>query len=263
MKGRLAMIGAGAMGQAILVGLVENGVSPDQIVATNRTAEKNQRLADALGIAVTSDNAQAVRGADIVVLAVKPQYLLDVARELPLDEGTLVVSIAAGISSAALEEALPGARIVRVMPNTPAKVGQALTGISGGASATPDDVERVADLMRAVGTVVIVPEAQQDLVVAAAGSGVAYLFLVAEAMIEGAVTLGLTRAQATEMVTQTFTGASAMLASGDHPALLREQVTSPGGTTAAALATLEEHGLRTAFLAAMRAARDRSAELGR
>lgn len=261
-QGRLALIGGGNMGRTILSGLLAAGVAPYQLVATARSAESRAKLA-ALGIQAIEDNAVAVTGAETVVLAVKPKDVLALAHDLPIESGTLLVSVAAGISTAALEGAVPGARVVRAMPNTPAAVGEGMTGISGGASAGPEDVERAAALLGSVGKVVEVPESQQDLVVAASGSGVAYLFLVAEAMIEAGVTLGLTRAQAGELVQQTFTGASAMLATGEHPTLLREAVTSPGGTTAAALQVLESHGLRTAFLEAMTAARDRSAELGR
>ena len=262
LNGRLAMLGAGSMGRAILQGLLAAGVGTDQLVATGRNPERLAQLAADLGIEVTDDNAAAVRDADVVVIAVKPKDVLALVEGLSFQEGTLLVSVAAGISAAALEAAAPTAHVVRVMPNTPARVGQGMSGISGGASATDEDVERAARLMSAVGRAVVVPENQQDLVVAACGSGVAYLFLVAEAMIESGVTLGLTRAQAAEMVTQTFTGASAMLATGEHPAMLREAVTSPGGTTAAALRTLEAHGVRTAFHEAMTAARDASAALG-
>ncbi|MCT1458663.1 pyrroline-5-carboxylate reductase [Aestuariimicrobium sp. p3-SID1156] len=264
LDGRLAVIGAGSMGSAIIGGLLRAGVAPDQVVATTRTQGSGAKLAADLGIGTTTDNAEAVSGADVVLLAVKPKDILSVARQLPVAPGTVVVSVAAGISTAALEDALPeGARVVRAMPNTPAAVGLAMTGISAGTSADAEAVDIAERLLQAVGKVVVLPEPQQDLVVASAGSAVAYLFLVAEAMIDAGVTLGLTRRQADEMVRQTFAGAAGMLETGEHPGRLREQVTSPGGTTAAGLAALEAHGLRTALLEAMRAASERSAELGR
>ena len=259
--GRLTMIGAGNMGGAILSGLVAGGADPSMITAVEAFEPRRVQLAGELGINVTADAAAGVAEADVVVVAVKPKQVAQALQGLPVREGVLVVSIAAGISTAVLEGLLPTARVVRVMPNTAALVGQGLAGISGGASARPEDVEVAVGLLSSVGTAVVVPESQQDLITATSGSGIAYLFMVAESMIESAVALGLTRSQAGDIVRQTFVGASSMLATGEHPVILREQVTSPGGTTAAGLATLEAHGLRTAILAAMTAVVDKSSRL--
>ncbi|MGA4506317.1 pyrroline-5-carboxylate reductase [Propionibacteriaceae bacterium G1746] len=260
--GRIAVIGAGNMGGAILHGLIKAGTNPSDVVAAEPSAARREALEADLGIGTTADAAEAVEGADVVLVAVKPQYVVEVLTGLPIRDGALLVSIAAGVTIATLEAAVPQAHVVRVMPNTAALVGEGMAGLSAGSSATADDLGTATALLSTVGRAVVVPESQQDLVVAASGSGIAYLFLVAEAMIEGGVTLGLTRAQADELVRQTFAGASAMLANGEHPTILREQVTSPGGTTAAALAELDAHGLRTAILAAMTAARDKSRALG-
>ena len=262
LTGRLAMIGAGNMGRTILAGLLAAGVTPDQLAASTRSQASAERLAEELGIQTGTDNQAATADAQIVVLAVKPKDVVATVADLDLTEGTVVVSVAAGISTAAIEAVAPGCHVVRVMPNTPAQQREGMSGVSGGASASEEHVAQVVELMSAVGKAVVVPESQQDLVVAASGSGVAYLYLVAESMINAGVTLGLTRAAAVEMVVQTFAGATAMLQTGEHPAVLRENVSSPGGTTVQALAQLEAHGIRTAFLDAMTAARDASAGLG-
>ncbi|MGA4668861.1 pyrroline-5-carboxylate reductase [Propionibacteriaceae bacterium Y1923] len=259
--GRLTMIGAGNMGGAILSGLVSAGADPALLTAVEAFPARRDQLAADLGINVTDNAAEAVADADVIMVAVKPKQVADALAGLPVRDGVLVVSIAAGVSTEVLEGLLPTARVVRVMPNTAALVGQGLAGISGGASARPEDVKVAVELLSSVGTAVVVPESQQDLITATSGSGIAYLFMVAESMIEAAVTLGLTRAQAGDIVRQTFVGASEMLATGEHPVILREQVTSPGGTTAAALATLEAHGLRTAILDAMTAVVDKSSKL--
>ncbi|MGD8214776.1 pyrroline-5-carboxylate reductase [Aestuariimicrobium sp. Y1814] len=259
--GRLTMIGAGNMGGAILSGLVSAGADPALLTAVEAFPVRRDQLAADLGINVTDNAAEAVADADVIMVAVKPKQVADALAGLPVRDGVLVVSIAAGVSTEVLEGLLPTARVVRVMPNTAALVGQGLAGISGGASARPEDVEVAVELLSSVGTAVVVPESQQDLITATSGSGIAYLFMVAESMIEAAVTLGLTRAQAGDIVRQTFVGASELLATGEHPVILREQVTSPGGTTAAALATLEAHGLRTAILDAMTAVVDKSSKL--
>lgn len=259
--GKVVVLGVGNMGGAIVRGLLAAGVDTGQLLGVE-PAHRHDQLSSDLGIAFTDDAAAAVADADVLLVAVKPNMVASVLADLPVTERTLVISIAAGITTTTLEGLVPRARVVRVMPNTAALVGEGMAGISGGSSARPEDVETAVRLLSAVGRAVVVPESQQDLVVAASGSGIAYFFMVAEAMIEAGVTLGLTRAQAGDLVRQTIAGASAMLATGEHPVVLREQVTSPGGTTAAALSTLEAHGLRSAILDAMVAARDKSAALG-
>ncbi len=201
----------------------------------------------------------------MVLLAVKPQdmraLLTDIAPHVR--PGTLVVSLAAGITSALVEELLPaGTHVVRVMTNTPVFVDEAMSEISAGSHAGAEHLQTVEDLLRPVGKVLRVPESQQDAVTALSGSGPAYFFFLVEAMIDAGILLGLPRAVAAELIVQTALGSARMLReSGEHPVLLREAVTSPGGTTIAAIRTMEDHGVRAAMLAAIEAARDRSREL--
>jgi pyrroline-5-carboxylate reductase len=182
---------------------------------------------------------------------------------LDLRPGQLVVSLAAGIPTEAMEAAVPdGVAVVRTMPNTPSHLGEGMTVVAGGASASDDDVADAVALMRTVGDVAVVPEKHVDAAAAISGSGPAYVFYVAEALVEAGVHLGLPRTTASQLVTQTLAGSSLLLReTGEHPAVLREQVTSPGGTTAAALRVLESAAVRAAFLDATRANRDRSREI--
>ncbi len=262
-KPRLAMLGAGRMGQAVLTGLLASGWSPDQIRAVEPDAAAAERLRADLGITVT-DLAGALTGADVAIVAVKPHQvpgLLDAASP-HLGPATTVVSLAAGVATARLAAHLPaGVPLIRVMPNTPALVGRGMSALSPAPGCPPESVALAESVLVAVGEVRTVDESLQDAVTAVSGSGPAYVFLVAEAMIDAGVMLGLTRPLARDLAVQTLVGASAMLASGEHPAVLRENVTSPGGTTAAALHVLESRALRAAFADAMRACRDRSAEL--
>ncbi|SEP60197.1 pyrroline-5-carboxylate reductase [Microlunatus flavus] len=261
---RLALLGAGVMGETVLSGLIRAGWEPGSVVATDRRPERAAELEAAYGITMTS-NVEAVRGAETVLLVVKPQdmsgLLADIAPALA--PSTLVVSMAAGVDTETLEGGLPsGQPVVRVMPNTPAQVDEGMAAISAGSSATTDHLDRVRDILSATGRVAVVPERYLDAVTAISGSGPAYLFFVVEAMIEAGVHLGLPRDVSTELVVQTMLGSAKLLReSGEHPAILRERVTSPGGTTAAALRELEDHKVRAAFLTAMEAARDRSQAL--
>ena len=261
---RLAVIGAGVMGEALVSGLLKAGWSPDDLVVADRRDFRRAEMTAAHGIRATG-NAEAAAEADTVILVVKPQ---DVAAVLPeiapvLRPHTLVVSLCAGVTTAALESHLPAGRpVVRVMPNTPALVGEGMAAVSGGSSASADDVQHALELMTALGKAIIVPENYQDAVTAISGSGPAYLFFVVEAMIDAGVMLGLPRDIATTLVNQTMYGSAKLLIeSGSHPTVLREQVTSPGGTTAAALRQLEDHRVKAAFITAMESARDRSRAL--
>lgn len=262
---RVALLGGGVMGETALGGLLRGGYAPSDVVVAEKRAERAAELTERHGVD-TATGPDAVRSAEVVLLVVKPQDVASVLAEVADDlaDEVLVVSLAAGVTSAAIEEALPeGTAVVRVMPNTPARVGQGMAVASPGAHATDAQLELVKEMLGGTGKVLVVPEKQQDAVTAVSGSGPAYLFLVAEAMTDAAVTLGLPRDVARELVTQTLFGSATLLQeSGEHPTLLREQVTSPGGTTAAALAALEAGGLRTAFADALTAARDRSVELG-
>jgi pyrroline-5-carboxylate reductase len=261
---KVAVLGAGVMGETVFSGLLRAGWAPSDIVATARRPERRQQLADRYGIA-TASNAEAVAGAGIVLVAVKPQDITGLLDEIApaLEPGTLVASLAAGVATDVIEAHLPaGTAVVRIMPNTPSQVDEGMAALSAGRHATVDQTEQVAKLLAATGEVAIVPEKYQDAVTAISGTGPAYLFLVVEAMIEAGVHLGLPRHTATELAVQTMYGSAKLLKeTGEHPTVLRERVTSPGGTTAAAIRVLEDHKVRAAFLGAMEAARDRSKDL--
>jgi len=262
--GLLAILGAGVMGETVLSGLLRAGWSADAIVATDRRPERQEELTARYGVRML-DNGPAAAAAETLVVVVKPQDMNELLAEVGpvIRPGVLVVSLAAGVDTAFIEARLPaGTPVVRVMPNTPAQVDEGMAAMSPGRHASPDHLERVRTILSATGRVVLVPERYQDAVTAISGSGPAYLFFVVEAMIEAGVHLGLPRDIATELVVQTMLGSAKLLReTGEHPTVLRERVTSPGGTTAAAVRQLEDHKVRAAFIGAMEAARDRSREL--
>ncbi len=264
MAGKTAFIGVGVMGEAILAALLRGGRPAADVLVGEKRAERAAELTERYGVSVVS-NLAAVQAAETVVLVVKPQDLGSVLDEIApaLTGGHLVVSLAAGLTTAWIEERVPaGVAVVRVMPNTPALVGQGMSAISAGAAATEAHLATTEALLADSGSVVRVPESQQNAVTAVSGSGPAYVFYVAEAMIDAGVLLGLARPLATELAIQTLLGAATMLReTGTHPTVLREQVTSPGGTTAAALRQLDDHKVKAAFLTAMEACRDRAEEL--
>ncbi|NMO53114.1 pyrroline-5-carboxylate reductase [Actinoplanes sp. TBRC 11911] len=261
----IAVIGAGKLGELVLSGLLRADWPVGQLMATTRRPERATELGERYGIR-TVTNRTAFAEADVLLIAVKPadapQVLTDFGGALP--PGRLVVSLCAGLPTSVFSERLPdGVPVVRVMTNTPAQVGQAMTAISAGRSVTDEHLALVEDIFRPLGRTVRVPEAQQDAVTAVSGSGPAYLFLVVEAMVDAGVLLGLPRQTAHELAVQTALGAATMLSeSGEQPASLRAAVSSPGGTTVAAVRQLEVHGVRAAFYAALEAARNRSRELG-
>ncbi|MBL0746123.1 pyrroline-5-carboxylate reductase [Nocardioides baculatus] len=259
-----AIIGAGVMGETLLSGLVRAGRRVDQLMVGEKRAERARELEERYGVAVVS-NREAARKADTVALVVKPQDMGDVLEEIApeLRAGQLVVSLAAGITTSYIESRVPeGVAVVRVMPNTPALVDEGMAAISPGSHCDEAHLAEVEALMASTGKVLRIPEKQMDAVTAISGSGPAYIFFVVESMIEAGVHLGLPRTTATELVVQTLVGSATMLReTGTHPVVLREQVTSPSGTTASALRELEVHRVRAAFLAAMEAARNRSREL--
>ena len=263
---RITLIGAGAMGEALLTGWLAAGHGPEELSIVEPAAARAEAVRERHGVrAVELPEAAA---SEVVVLAVKPHQidavLADLSRALEGRSGPLVVSIAAGTPLAQLEAGLPaGAAVVRVMPNTPALVGEGMAGVVPGTHATPEQVRLVTGLMDAVGRSIVIPEGQIDALTAVSGSGPAYLFYVADAMIEAGVHQGLTRAESTDLVVQTFVGSTALLATGAPAAQLREQVTSPAGTTAAALRVLDERGVRAAFLAAMEACAERGRAMAR
>ncbi|WP_328304850.1 pyrroline-5-carboxylate reductase [Actinomycetospora sp. NBC_00405] len=274
----VAVLGGGKIGEALLGGLVAAGRAPGELLVVEAVAARAAELGERYGIGAV-DAAEAARRADVLVVAVKPGDVpaaLDQVHDVLADRSDArptVVSLAAGIPTASLEARLPAdTAVVRVMPNTPMLVGRAMCVLSPGAAAGEAELALTERLLAAVGRTVRVPESQQDLATALSGSGPAYVFLLAEAMIDAGVALGMPRATATELVTATVEGAGGLLTTpgsdgregvAPHPGLLREAVTSPGGTTAAALGTLEAEGLRTALARAVAAARDRSVALGR
>ncbi|MFM7617228.1 MAG: pyrroline-5-carboxylate reductase [Actinomycetes bacterium] len=264
---RIAILGGGRMGEALVAGLLDAGYDADAIAIAEARAERRQELERAApGTRVGPSAAWAVADADVVVVAVKPN---DVAGVLDgaidaLGAHACIVSIAAGVTIADLEAHAPGRPVVRAMPNTPALVGRGATAIAAGAQATEDDLATAERLLSHVGTVARVPEHLLDAVTGLSGSGPAYVFLVVEALTEAGVLNGLPRDLAVDLVAQTLVGsAELLLASDDGPEALRANVTSPGGTTAAGLAALERNGVRAAFLEAVTAATERSRELGR
>ena len=269
---KIAILGAGSMGRAILSGLVKPGVHvAGGIVVTNRTAQRAASLEhkrDVVALAIEEDadaNRTAVADAGIVLVAVKPAMVPDLLEEIAdaLAPGTIVVSVAAGVTVARFEELLPASvAVVRSMPNTPAVVGKAVTGLSAGTRSTPEQLALVRQLFETVGTVVEVPESQLDALSTISGSGPAYVFLLIEQLTATAIDKGFTPEQAAELVNGTFVGAAALLDSSDAtPTELRIQVTSPKGTTERAVAVLQDADLKSLFDRATDAALVRAREL--
>lgn len=262
------------MNEAILTGLMEGGSDPADIVATVRRAERAAELAERhhgivaiAGEEEPDNNKQAATGSGVVILGVKPVGITSLAREISdfLTPSTIVVSVAAAVSIAQLEAALPaGQPVIRSMPNTPAKLGRGVISVSPGTSCTPEQLRRVKDLLRSAGTVVEVPEEQVDALSAISGSGPAYAFYLAEAMAAAGVELGLDPDLSLLLARETVAGAGFMLAEpGAHPTALRVAVTSPNGTTERAIATFDERGIPAIIAAGARAAADRAAEITR
>lgn len=260
--GPLAIVGGGNMGAALAQGILESGiVAPGDLTIVEVSADRRARLAHMFAGATIVDSVRACTSA---VIAVKPPDAPSAAAAAVAAGATRIVSIAAGVSAATLEAACgPGIAVIRSMPNTPALVGQGVTAIASGSSATEADLVWAERILGSVGLVVRVPEEQLDAITGVTGSGPAYLFLVAEALIDAATSVGLDRTQADVLVRQLFVGSAALLAQGDDPAELRARVTSPGGTTAAGIAALEAASVRDAFRSAVEAATRRSRELGR
>jgi pyrroline-5-carboxylate reductase len=284
---RIAIIGGGSMGEALLSGLLRAGRQVKDLVVAERLPDRARYLHQTYSVRVTS-LIDAVEGATFVIVAVKPSDVESVigeiahavAQDADAAPEQVFITVAAGVGTAYLESRLPaGTPVVRVMPNAPALVGSGVSVLAKGRFVTGEQLEEVAALLDCVGVVLTVPETQLDAVTAVSGSGPAYFFLTVEALVDAAVGVGLTRRVATELVAQTMAGSAAMLLdrmghdgqpggqaapdrASDTPAAgLRAMVTSPGGTTAAALRELERGGLRTAFDEAVRAAKKRSEQL--
>ena len=264
MAERIAILGGGVMGETLLSAIVSSGRSPDDVVVSEKSPERADELRAKHGVQVV-ELREAVTGADVVLVVVKPQDVVTVLDEVAdvVDAGATVVSLAAGVRIATFEERLPdGVAVVRAMPNTPALVGEGMFGISPGSACDDAKLAMVESLLATGGRVVVVPEEQQDAVTAVSGSGPAYVFYLAEAMIDGGVASGLDRETARTLAEQTIKGAAALLAgSDDEPAELRRRVTSPNGTTHAAITTFDEHGVDAGLRAGVEAAARRSAEL--
>lgn len=263
---KISVLGGGQIGEALISGLVASGYDAADIVVTNRRAERSKELESSYGVTTTSDNLEAVDGADYIFACVKPYGIISILEEVSgaLDVDATVVSLAAGVTLEAMEAAAgEDVAVVRVMPNTPMLVGKGMCAAAAGESVSEEQLDGVVKLLEAVGEVVVVEEKDMDAVTALSGSSPAYYFLVTEALIDAGVQLGLTRDVAEKLAATSAAGAGKMLAeSGRDAATLRANVTSPGGTTAAALRELEESGLRGAFFRAAQACADRSKELG-
>ncbi len=263
MESRVAILGCGKIGESLLAGLVSSGTT--DIVVTGRRPDRIAELHERHGVEATLSNAEAVAGAGVVVLAVKPQdfeALLESIREAVTPDQT-VLSVAAAIPTAFIERRLaPDVPVVRAMPNAPSTVHEGIAGLCAGAHASEEDVERAHAVLAHLGPVVRVDETYMDAVTAVSGSGPAYFALLAEAMIEAGILLGLSREISTQLVVQTMLGTAVLLRDQRmHPVELREAVTSPGGTTIRAIRELEQAGVRAAFLNAIQAAMERSQEL--
>ncbi|MEI8233132.1 MAG: pyrroline-5-carboxylate reductase [Verrucomicrobiota bacterium] len=263
---KLGFLGCGKMATALSGGVVNAGVfSAESIWACDCVPAAVEALTRKTGAHAAADGAELARAVDAVVLCVKPSDALAAVRGMgDALAGKLLISIVAGLSLAKLEAAAgAGVRVVRVMPNTPALIGQGAAAFAMGAAATPEDAALVAKLLSAVGRAVQVKEALLDAVTGLSGSGPAYVYLVIEALADGGVLMGLPRDLALQLAAQTVAGAAAMvLQTGQHPAALKDQVTSPGGTTIAGVEELENAAVRAAFISAVRAATQRSRELG-
>lgn len=262
----VGFVGGGKMAEALLRGILSKGlVSADRIVVCEPLAERRQFLEAETGVRTSADN-QDVGDADVVILAVKPAHIAEAIASCRdcITQQQLVVSIAAGVTLAAIESQLPdGTRVVRVMPNTPSLVGEGAAGFACGQCATDDDAETVETLLSAVGKALRMEEKLLDAVTGLSGSGPAYVYLIIEALADGGVRAGLPRDAAQTLAAQTVLGAAKMVVeSGQHPGALKDAVMSPAGTTAEGLYALEQAGIRSALMSAVAAATDRSKALG-
>jgi pyrroline-5-carboxylate reductase len=263
---RVAIVGAGRLGESLLRGFLSSDWrTPGELVVTSRREERRAELHERYGVEATADNAAAVTGAGLVILAVKPQDMATVLGEIAgvVSPEQTLLSVAAGTTTASIEAHLPAsARVVRAMPNAPALVHEGIAGLCGGDHARPEDLDVADEALGHLGGVVRVAEQDMDAVTALSGSGPAYFALLAEAMIEAGLLLGLSREVSTRLVVQTMFGSALLLRDENlHPVELRESVTSPGGTTTRAIRELERSGVRAAFLNAITAATERSREL--
>jgi pyrroline-5-carboxylate reductase len=267
-KGRsVGFVGAGNMGEALIKGLLAANLVPAEAIhATDVRLERLKELNRQYGIQVSSDNAELIRHADIVILAVKPQIMDAVLTEIApvVTRRKLLISIAAGVSTAKIRAVLhKDARLIRVMPNTPALVLEGVTAVAKAEGLEADDLETAGEIFSAVGRVVVLGEELMDAVTGLSGSGPAYIAVVIESLADGGVRMGLDRITAMTLATQTVLGTAALLReTGLHPGAVKDMVCSPGGTSIAGVAALEEGGIRTTFIKAVERATQRSRELG-
>lgn len=261
---KIAIIGAGVMGETLLSAFLTAGHSPDDVVITEKRDERAAELRAKYGVQVV-DSVKAVASADVVLLVVKPQDISAVLAEVgaAIRPGTTLLSIAAGVRIESIETAVvDGVAVIRVMPNTPALVGEGMFGLSTGKDCSPEQLAVASELLAVGGKVVVIDEAQQDALTGVSGSGPAYVFYLAEAMIAGGMAAGLDQETARLLTTQTIVGAAKLLAeSPDGAELLRKRVTSPNGTTAAGIETFDAHKVKDSITAGVVAAARRSAEL--
>lgn len=263
----VGFIGAGMMGEAIARGLMKAGMSADKMTAADPDEGRRRLFHHELGIPVSGDNRSVAQSADILVLAVKPHVVAEVLGDVAdvVKHGQLVISIAAGVTTSTIEDRLHAkVPTIRVMPNTPCLVGQGAIAITHGKHAVDDHVEMAEQIFGAVGTVVRVTEDKMDAVTGLSGSGPAYVYMFLEALADGAVRMGLPRQAALTLAAQTVLGAAKMvMETGSHPAVLRDRVTTPGGTTIAGIAALEDAGFRSAAIKAVASAAVKSREIGK
>ncbi len=265
---RVGFVGGGNMGEALIKGLAAaNLVPPEAIHVSDPRIERLRDLDRLYGVQLAPDNVKLVQESDVVILAVKPQIMVPVLREIApaVTRRKLLISLAAGVSTSHIRAALgKEVRLIRVMPNTPALVLEGVTAIAKADGLEHDDLETAEEIFKAVGKVVVLDEVLMDAVTGLSGSGPAYIAVVIESLADGGVKVGLDRATAMVLATQTVLGAARLLLeTGLHPGALKDMVSSPGGTSIAGIAALEDGGIRTTFIKAVERATERSRELGR
>ena len=263
---KIGFIGGGNMAEAMIKGLLSGNFPADKIMASEPSELRRAHLLETFGIELVDNNLNLMEKCDIVVLSIKPQIFVEVLEEVAgvYSNDKLIISILAGVTTEAIEKFFQGApRVVRVMPNTPALVGEAASAICRGHYASQEDLSVVKQLFESVGKVQLIDERQMDAATGLSGSGPAYIYTVIEALADGGVREGLRRDIAHALAVQTVVGAALMVReTGEHPAILRDQVCSPGGTAIAGISTLEKNGLRTTLMEAVSASAARSRELG-
>ena len=261
----LSIIGGGVMAEAILSRLLKQSVfTASTVLVSEPRAERRDFLTGEYRVEVTADNQTAISAGEILLLAIKPQVFDSVVANIEPNPNSIIVSILAGVTIDKLEQAFPNNPVIRVMPNTPATVGAGMTAIAAGTKANKEHIDRARSIFTAIGEVVEVPESMMDAVTGLSGSGPAFVALAIEALADGGVASGLPRAIALQLAIQTVLGTATLLKETEiHPGVLKDRVTSPGGTTIAGVAKLESQGFRSALIEAVKTATERSKELGK